>query len=153
MVLHVDLVLRVSQPGTLFLSELRFSQDKNQSLGSPLKSQNIGYVLLFSFSPQGDVGSWEFSPNNAYCAGRRGSSECAPWISLPVLDAVGFMLAELQETSNWFLHFLQRQLVCVLLLSWCFCGGSRFWGFLFWHLADDIPHDSSHSFLNSFIGL
>lgn len=87
-------------------------------------------VLLFSFPPKEKVGAWEFSLNHAYCARRRDSSEYHEFF-YPALMQLATCSSGAQEHLNWSLDFLQRQFVCVLQLSWCLCGGRRFWGLLF----------------------
>lgn len=88
--------------------------DRNQSLISTLKSQNIGHMLQLLLPP-GEAGSWEFPPDHAVSGKgqwRRGAMNFYYWLQ-----------------CSWFLTYLWcRSLWTVFWIShkWNWCGPSRF---------------------------
>lgn len=78
------------QPGALFLSAVWLRQDRNQSLRQPPEKPEWSvYILLFCFSPPGEVGS--FLPVTPYCVGGRSSGEWVReffyWASMQLVHA------------------------------------------------------------------
>lgn len=68
-------------------------------------------------------------------------------------DTPVLCLLEVQEV-NWFLHFSQRELFCVLLLNLYLCDRKGFLSFQFCHLADiNLPESFSHFIHTFFITL
>ena len=94
----------------LFLSALRFRQDRNQSIRKPPeKSKCWMYVSVFSFPSQGETRSSVFSLYHNTLSKEREYGEWVPWIFLPGSMHLVSPLPGEQVPLNWFLDFSQTE--------------------------------------------
>lgn len=137
----ITIVLSSPQPGVLYCQCLDSGKTKTSLSGSPQKSEHLMLVSVFSFFPlRSQIMRFFFFPSCATLS----------WeVSVLQVSVVNLLLASVQlvlcspgvqKSLNWFLNFLQRELVPDYCLSWCLYGEKRTWSFLVCHIADTTLH-------------
>lgn len=99
----------------------------------PLKSGTLNTHSTILFLPKGEATAGLLFPLQTVLAwgsiaGIKWSLIVSLWLFLDLnLPSIHFFLTDFE-----FLHSFWG----CMLLSWCFCGATRFWGFLYRHFAD-----------------